>query len=187
MNDTYLLIVMPLYLAIVVVLIYGPWQRLMVDMARQRLFELRDEIFDLAADGQVSFDDAGYREVRSTFNTMIRFCHVATWPVVVTGSRLADDREPSLHDLTASLPDPVREKVVDNIKAASNTLVLLLWSRSPLLLAITALVAPLLAVATLVALLLNGKPLLTRMAAALSQRIDPVRKRIRDEAILGAG
>lgn len=187
MKDPNLLIVMTTYLVIVIVLIYGPWQRLMVDMARQRLFQLRDEIFDLAADGKISFDDPSYHEVRSAFNAMIRFCHVITWPFAVASSQLVDKNMPPLRDLATKVPNEAREKVEDNLRAASNTLVLLIWSRSPILLAITAVVAPVLVVATLIALLLNGKPLLMRINAVLNRRIDPVRKRLQDEAILGAG
>lgn len=62
------------------VVIYGPWQRLIVEYARQRLFGIRDSIFDLAADGKMSFDDPAYREIRHRMNMMIRFCHRATWP-----------------------------------------------------------------------------------------------------------
>ena len=49
MNETHYLIAGTVYLVAVIALLYGPWQRLMIDMARQRLFELRDEVFDLAA------------------------------------------------------------------------------------------------------------------------------------------
>lgn len=50
-----------------------------VDLTRQRLFKIRDELFDYAADGNVSFDSKAYGLCRKTINGMIRFCHDLHW------------------------------------------------------------------------------------------------------------
>ncbi len=46
-----------------------------VDHLRQDLFALRDELFDAAAAGKISFDDPAYVMLRSTINGFIRFGH----------------------------------------------------------------------------------------------------------------
>jgi hypothetical protein len=47
----------------------------MEDYTRQELFKLRDELFDYAADGQISFDDEAYLTTRTMINGVIRFTH----------------------------------------------------------------------------------------------------------------
>ena len=57
------------------VLAYCFWRPYRTDALRQRLFSLRDELFDLAADGRIAFDDPAYWRLRRTINCMIRFGH----------------------------------------------------------------------------------------------------------------
>lgn len=57
-------------------LFYGPWRLLVIEMSRQGLFELRDEIFDLGAEGKIQFSSAEYLKIRDTFNSMIRLNHL---------------------------------------------------------------------------------------------------------------
>src|SRR6266566_3340993 len=56
-----------------------------IDRYRQRLFALRDEVWDFAASGRVGFDEAAYRLVRDRINGLIRFAHLLslTWIVTV--------------------------------------------------------------------------------------------------------
>src|SRR5256714_10642387 len=56
-----------------------------IDRYRQRLFALRDEVWDFAAAGRVGFNDAAYRLVRDRLNGLIRFAHLLsfTWVVAV--------------------------------------------------------------------------------------------------------
>lgn len=56
-------------------LFWGPWQQLVVDATRQYLFQLRDRIFVLAAEGKIGFDDAAYLEFRKRVNRSIAICH----------------------------------------------------------------------------------------------------------------
>jgi len=46
-----------------------------IDESRQLLFEIRDELFDKAAYGMISFDDHAYSITRDTLNGLIRFTH----------------------------------------------------------------------------------------------------------------
>ncbi len=62
---------------------YVVWQRYVVDVTRQQLFELRDQLFDLAAEGKLSYQSEVYRSLRSFFNASIRFAHQADWVHIV--------------------------------------------------------------------------------------------------------
>lgn len=53
---------------------FGPWNQFVVDLVRQNLFEIRDEVFDRAARGDLAFNDRAYIEVRFRLNAMIRYC-----------------------------------------------------------------------------------------------------------------
>lgn len=57
----------------------GPWQWYCTDKARDRLFEYRNQLFDLAVDGKLDFESYEYRLIRSHIENMIRFAHQATW------------------------------------------------------------------------------------------------------------
>jgi hypothetical protein len=46
-----------------------------IDRFRQEVFDLRDNLFDLAVAGAVRFDDPAYGMLRSTMNGFIRFGH----------------------------------------------------------------------------------------------------------------
>ena len=49
-----------LALAIAVAVYYGPMQTLLESTARNKLFRMRDELFDQAAAGETSFDSEEY-------------------------------------------------------------------------------------------------------------------------------
>ena len=57
------------------VLLYCFWRSYRTDALRQKLFALRDELFDLACDSQLAFEDPAYWRLRRTLNSMIRFAH----------------------------------------------------------------------------------------------------------------
>ena len=52
-----------------------------IDAYRQRVFALRNELWDYAAAGHISFDDPAYLVVRNRMNGLIRFAHLLslTW------------------------------------------------------------------------------------------------------------
>jgi hypothetical protein len=61
----------------VVLLIF--WSALRLDAFRQELFEIRDELFDYAAAGNIKFDDPAYRLLRKFMNGFIRYGHQLTF------------------------------------------------------------------------------------------------------------
>jgi hypothetical protein len=51
--------------------VVGRFRELLVDEARDRLFAIRDDLFDRAAAGEFRFDDPEYRACRETVNSSI--------------------------------------------------------------------------------------------------------------------
>jgi hypothetical protein len=49
------------------------------DLFRQRAFAIRDELFDYAASGAISFDDPAYWRLRLAMNSVIRYSHRFTF------------------------------------------------------------------------------------------------------------
>ena len=60
------------------VILYGPWQSVCTDAARQLIFEQRDKLFDMALAGRISFNSQEYREIRRGLEVLIRFSHDLT-------------------------------------------------------------------------------------------------------------
>jgi hypothetical protein len=56
-----------------------------IDAYRQRLFALRNQLWDYAAAGNISFDHPAYLIVRSRMNGLIRFAHLLSFIWVLTG------------------------------------------------------------------------------------------------------
>lgn len=52
---------------------------LRLDIFRQKMFSLRDELFDYAVAGNVKFDDPAYRLLRQSMNGNIRYGHQITF------------------------------------------------------------------------------------------------------------
>jgi hypothetical protein len=51
------------------------WRRYRLDVFRQNVFALRDELFDIAADGDIQFKDQAYGGLRRHLNATIRYGH----------------------------------------------------------------------------------------------------------------
>ncbi|MGD0096792.1 MAG: hypothetical protein ABSB60_09865 [Terracidiphilus sp.] len=62
---------------------YYLWKPQRVDIFRQKLFVLRTDLFDLAANGTVSFNHPAYAQLRLLINGLIRFAHRASFPSLV--------------------------------------------------------------------------------------------------------
>ena len=58
-----------------------------VDLFRERLFALRDRLFEVAASGKIAFDDPAYGSLRSMLNGYIRFAHRVSFPLLIFASR----------------------------------------------------------------------------------------------------
>ena len=52
---------------------YIAFRRYLLDELRQKLFEIRDSVFDFAADGGIGFDDFCYRDLRDDINNLLLF------------------------------------------------------------------------------------------------------------------
>lgn len=151
-------------LALIVAFAYGPWQRLLVDVVRQKLFELRDELFDLARDGKIAFDAEPYILIRTFLNGTIRFAdRVSIYRILFLIPSLRRAEAPPIDRVFVEVEDQdLRKKLSDKTKRALRLIEMLVWLRSPLLVALSAVAvvfAPAIA-----------------MAIALSQRL---RRRVR--------
>src|SRR5437867_4829199 len=88
-----------------------------LDAFRQKLFAVRDELFDYAAQGNISFDHPSYRTLRQHLNGMLRFAHRLTigWIIGISIARLlrsereVDDRLARQHErIFANAPSSSR-------------------------------------------------------------------------------
>lgn len=90
------LIALMIVLSIAVFLIllfswFSLWHDLYVDRYRQRLFLIRQELFDQARIGNIPFDSDEYKALVDLLNGTIRFAHVLT-PFAVVSIALLKDR-----------------------------------------------------------------------------------------------
>jgi hypothetical protein len=82
------------------------------DVYRQKLFALRNELFDLALAGDVSFETPAYQTLRTTINGFIRFAHHMQFgglAIFIVNEELAKDDAPDVFEQrwasqTANLP-----------------------------------------------------------------------------------
>ncbi|MGA2167021.1 MAG: hypothetical protein ABSG62_02340 [Terracidiphilus sp.] len=70
---------------------YYLWKPQRIDFFRQRLFALRSDLFDLAANGVVPFDHPAYTQLRLLINGMIRFGHRVTFPTLMVAAAQSKD------------------------------------------------------------------------------------------------
>jgi hypothetical protein len=66
-------------LAILVPLLMSIWPATRLDQFRQEMFKVREELFDFAASGKISFNDPAYRLLRQLMNGFIRYGHQLTF------------------------------------------------------------------------------------------------------------
>lgn len=95
------------------------YRKYRIDLFRQRLFAIRDELFDLARAGEIEFEDPAYRMLRNLLNGYIRFAHrlnfqTAFLVLVSSKSRqiaagIGRKFEDRWSELTEELPDAVEE------------------------------------------------------------------------------
>ena len=68
------------------------YKELAVDIFRQQMFQLRDELFDAASNGLIEYNHPAYIVLRNTMNGFLRFGHrVSLFEVLVTGLALGSD------------------------------------------------------------------------------------------------
>src|SRR5258708_22697110 len=72
-------------LLIVCVILFWLWPCVRLDAFRQDMFAVRDELFDYAASGQISFQHPGYRLLRQSMNGFIRYGHrISVFQITMT-------------------------------------------------------------------------------------------------------
>jgi hypothetical protein len=102
------------------------WREHRIDTYRQRLFSVRDSLFDYAATGTVRFDDPAYTTLRDLSNGLIRFGHRLTftrvWALAFFGNLSSTNRmETWTADIQTRSPE-VRDRLLkahEEIKKAS--------------------------------------------------------------------
>ncbi|TXI22309.1 MAG: hypothetical protein E6Q61_09435 [Nitrosomonas sp.] len=116
-----------------------PWQSLIVDWTRQKLFEIRDSVFDYAANGEMDFNSEEYIRIRNYLNSAIRNCHQFTW-YIMFASDIASKYEDgdyksnkSVFDITNQIDDvDLRIRIKELLNESNLALGLLIALRSPL-------------------------------------------------------
>jgi len=136
-------------IALLALFIRYPWQSILVDMTRQRLFEVRDSIFLYAADGRIDFDSKTYGELRDRLNSAIRFCHKAKFSTVFAAIAVQSEgteaprQDRSLFDVISEIEDAeLRNDLEEKVIEAVTFLTTLMILRSPLLLLLSMMLLP---------------------------------------------
>ena len=123
-------------LIILVLFFTGPWSEYCIELGRQKLFRLRDEVFLLAADGRIDFDSDAYRLVRDYFNGLIRHTHIINvltiFFVAVKGSEFSDSSSTADRRLAAIDDKKLRAQLHRKMSAAASIQVGVAFIRSPI-------------------------------------------------------
>ena len=88
-------------LALLWILFFWLYRDYRLDLFRQRLFSLRDELFDIAQDGQINFDQPAYELLRNAINGTIQYGHQLGFLDIVA-TFLAVRRDPLQLELSNS-------------------------------------------------------------------------------------
>lgn len=119
-------------------LVFVDYPQSAVDIARNKLFELRGELFEMANSGEIGFGDPAYQIHRDLINGMIRYAHeisvvhfmlsqlLSSNSNKVIGSRLNQGLKESL----GSASKTVRPKLARILEEASFEMLRLMVSRS---------------------------------------------------------
>lgn len=75
MNEVITTLISLLSIAFLVVLLFWFYKDYRTDVLRQKMFKLRDSLFDEASCGKIDFNDDSYVMIRSAINGFIRFGH----------------------------------------------------------------------------------------------------------------
>jgi len=135
-------------LAALIIILYGPWQEVCTDIARQILFEKRDAIFDLAHSGKLSFNSREYGTIRSSLQASIRFAHELTLArflvvAVVFWPRMSHADDNDLSRAIGRIADPVtRNQVEILVMQAYRALFLMMVAKSPVVLLLLVVTLP---------------------------------------------
>jgi hypothetical protein len=114
------------------VLVFMCWRTYRVDALRQQLFALRDELFDYATSGAISYDDPAYGKLRLLMNGMIRFAHRLSFPrlllAVVVNSLWPDPYLMNVlkdwHKSIEAIPQPETRKKLHEFNCRMNDMLI---------------------------------------------------------------
>ena len=110
---------------------YGPWQAIMVDYARQIVFEQRDAVFDLAAHGRLDFNSREYKIIRDSFNNLIKFAHELNWMRIIMHSGASDSKVSDLQLAIDGIEDTeTRKNVLRHLQRSRFALIAMCCARS---------------------------------------------------------
>jgi hypothetical protein len=110
------------------------WREHRIDTYRQRLFGVRDELFDYAASGAVGFDDPAYATLRDLSNGLIRFAHRLTftrvWTIGLLGNLPRTNRMEAWMADVKTRPPEVRDRLLKAHEQIANASLwhVLAWS-----------------------------------------------------------
>ena len=144
------------FLTLLICFAYGPWQWLWTDIARQTMFEKRDQLFDMALAGRLDFASDEYRTIRASLEQTIRFAHLMTLPRLIfsklTTGRIGRTETSRMERALARISDPqTRLEVRSVIDGADDVMICAIAAKSPLFLLVMAPIAAILVVATVIA------------------------------------
>lgn len=105
------------------------YREFVLDRFRQKMFALRDEFFDAAAEGKIPFSSNAYGTLRKTMNGAIRFGHRMNFPFVLSLMVMdASGSTEGTQPLSSKLDEAKRSltteqaKLVDDFKMRMNFL-----------------------------------------------------------------
>jgi hypothetical protein len=127
-----------LVLLLIGTFIYGPWQAICTEFARQLMFEKRNAIFDLADhNSNWSFDNREYRIIRSGLERLIRFAHELTLPSMLffwifVRSSIRNEKPELLSAVDCIPDDDLRRKVNNLVNQALRAASIMMIAKSPI-------------------------------------------------------
>lgn len=157
-------------LALLVAFLYGPWQKFVESLVRHKLFKIRDELFDYAAEGNIDFDSEDYGRVRESLNSFIRFAHTMSWIHVFLSRKLVSEQEKdvrSLFEFSDDLSDDVKAFLKMSSEQGFSCLLVLIVLRSPLLLGLIVVTLPI----ALVLELVNNKSYVGKIERSVGKAV----------------
>jgi hypothetical protein len=127
-----------LWVGALAIVVYWPWQKVCVDYARDVVFEQRDNLFDIAARGDIEFGSEPYEKMRASMNAMIRLAHSFTIPrmficmYIMKRSPNRTHRQ-ELLDVSAEIENPeVRKAFEEALQTTESAMLFMMLLRSPL-------------------------------------------------------
>jgi len=141
MNDI-ILVLFTVVIILVWWLFFVAKQNYCLDLTRQKLFNIRDKLFDAAANREIPFDEPAYGMTRTTLNGMIRFTHQVNIPFlaviflthkyVYKGRRSTDYRQ-QFDAAMKHLPIKQKQLLLKALADAHLTIINYVMSTSPIL------------------------------------------------------